>query len=166
LVERQAEDAVYCSCRCAPPEGVDDNATYCECPDGFVCEPLVEDLGLGKGQLAGSYCVKNGTEYAPNAPETVPCDSSTANCNEDFKVEYDDGRTVGRNQKNSCLPSGAVCGDNDTCCSVTQVACEEGQNCFPPDAGCSGNQCNHGAGGLETLYEVTREDCSSGDVCP
>jgi hypothetical protein len=58
--ERQADDSVYCSCRCAGP---DPNARYCDCPSGFSCEELVKDLGLGSGQLAGSYCIKNGTRY-------------------------------------------------------------------------------------------------------
>ena len=65
LYERQAKKAVYCSCRC---DGPDDNARYCECPDGYSCTRLVDDLGLGRGQLAGSYCVRNGTEYDTNRP--------------------------------------------------------------------------------------------------
>lgn len=60
LEERQDEKAVYCSCRCAGP---DQNARYCKCPDGYSCTKLVDDLGLGRGQLAGSYCVRNKTEY-------------------------------------------------------------------------------------------------------
>jgi hypothetical protein len=58
LLDRRAEDAVYCSCRC---DGPDPNASYCECPDGFSCVELIK-LG-GAGQLAGSYCVKEGTIY-------------------------------------------------------------------------------------------------------
>jgi hypothetical protein len=65
LVERQAGRSVYCSCRC---DGPDDNARYCKCPDGYSCVRLVDDLGLGKGQLAGSYCVRSGTEYDSNKP--------------------------------------------------------------------------------------------------
>jgi hypothetical protein len=60
LVGRQAEDAVYCSCRC---DGPDETARYCECPSGYGCVRLVDDLGIGGGQLAGSYCVREGTEY-------------------------------------------------------------------------------------------------------
>lgn len=57
---RTPDTAVYCSCRC---DGADKDAKYCECPDGFVCQPFKElDLGAvvakGSGQLAGSYCVK------------------------------------------------------------------------------------------------------------
>ncbi len=59
-VDRPAPDTVYCSCRC---DGPDPDAQYCSCPSGYSCRPLVQDLGLGSSQLAGSYCVKRGTEY-------------------------------------------------------------------------------------------------------
>lgn len=59
---RRADDTVYCSCRC---DGPDPNARYCQCPSGYECTALVKDLGSGLGstQLAGSYCVRNGTKY-------------------------------------------------------------------------------------------------------
>jgi hypothetical protein len=62
LVKRQADAAVYCSCRC---DGPDSNARYCKCPSGYACEHLVDQLSIpgAKGQLAGSYCVRDGTEY-------------------------------------------------------------------------------------------------------
>jgi hypothetical protein len=62
LVDRQADAAVYCSCRC---DGPDSNARYCKCPSGYACEHLVDALGIpgAKAQLAGSYCVRDGTEY-------------------------------------------------------------------------------------------------------
>jgi len=62
LVQRQGGAAVYCSCRC---DGPDSNARYCKCPSGYACEHLVDELDIagGKGQLAGSYCVRDGTEY-------------------------------------------------------------------------------------------------------
>lgn len=62
LVKRQADAAVYCSCRC---DGPDSNARYCKCPSGYACEHLVDQLTIAgaKGQLAGSYCVRDGTEY-------------------------------------------------------------------------------------------------------
>ncbi len=77
LVERRADDAVYCSCRC---DGPDAGARYCECPDGFSCERLVDDIGLGKGQLAGSYCVKSSERYNPQKPPNPAnlCDNGTA----------------------------------------------------------------------------------------
>lgn len=60
LTVRRAEDAVYCSCRC---DGPDANARYCECPSGYSCTRLVENLDLGAAQLAGSYCIREGTDY-------------------------------------------------------------------------------------------------------
>jgi hypothetical protein len=80
--ERQAKDAVYCSCRC---KGPDANARYCECPSGFACEELVKDQGLGKGQLAGSYCVKDGTEYQPTNKPSIECSSTLGNCGSTLK---------------------------------------------------------------------------------
>lgn len=62
LYGRQADAAVYCSCRC---NGPDANARYCKCPSGYACEHLVDELGIGGGQLAGSYCVRDGTQYDP-----------------------------------------------------------------------------------------------------
>jgi hypothetical protein len=62
LKDRQTDQAVYCSCRC---DGPDEKARYCECPEGFQCEPLVDDLKIpgGGGQLAGSYCIRAGSAY-------------------------------------------------------------------------------------------------------
>ncbi len=60
LDKRQADTAVYCSCRC---DGDDKNARYCKCPSGYACDHLVDDLHLGGGQLAGSYCVRDSTQY-------------------------------------------------------------------------------------------------------
>lgn len=66
LTKRRADDSVYCSCRCANAQGgKDDGARYCDCPSGFTCEKLLDDLGLGSSQLAGSYCIKDGTKYDP-----------------------------------------------------------------------------------------------------
>lgn len=70
FVARQADRAVYCSCRC---DGEDQNARYCKCPSGYACSHLVDDLHLGGGgQLAGSYCVRDGTTYDPQ--KTAPCE--------------------------------------------------------------------------------------------
>lgn len=64
LYERRASVAVHCSCRCANADGrTDDGESYCQCPIGSTCEPLVPDLGLGSAELAGSYCVPEGAEY-------------------------------------------------------------------------------------------------------
>jgi hypothetical protein len=67
VVERKTSQTVYCSCRC---DGEDANARYCECPSGYGCFKLVADIGKGSGQLAGSYCIKDGTEY--NQANTNP----------------------------------------------------------------------------------------------
>jgi hypothetical protein len=79
LVERQTEKAVYCSCRC---DGPDKNAKYCECPEGFECSPLVDNLKItaGSGQLAGSYCIRTGTRYDSSQPLTKDCDQAPGDC--------------------------------------------------------------------------------------
>jgi hypothetical protein len=60
LTNRRDSDAVYCSCRCA---GADPAGRYCRCPDGFTCTELLQDVGVGSPELAGSYCIKAGTAY-------------------------------------------------------------------------------------------------------
>jgi hypothetical protein len=77
LVSRQTEQAVYCSCRC---DGPDKNARFCECPQGFQCEPLVDDLRItsGGGQLPGSYCIRSNSKYS----ETNDLPDSPKNCHE------------------------------------------------------------------------------------
>jgi hypothetical protein len=81
LLERRPEQAVYCSCRC---KGEDPNATYCECPSGFTCEKLVDDLGKGNKQLAGSYCIKSGTFRNDDPSQILPdeCERAANNCND------------------------------------------------------------------------------------
>lgn len=69
--ERRPEVAVYCSCRCA---GADPNARYCECPSGFECTEIVaprSSTDTGQAQLAGSYCVRSGSDVDPI---TIPRD--------------------------------------------------------------------------------------------
>ncbi len=65
--KRDALNAVYCSCRCGPPsEGAtdaDDNFNFCECPENYVCQEIRKNVGLGDAQIAGKYCVKQGTQY-------------------------------------------------------------------------------------------------------
>lgn len=80
-VRRNTDAAVYCSCRCAGP---DKNARYCDCPSGYGCSKLVDDLSLGSGQLAGSYCIKDGTLFTPNDPRDADkCSDKTKNCGND-----------------------------------------------------------------------------------
>jgi len=81
LLERSANDAVYCSCRC---DGPDDKARYCECPSGYACVELIEDLNLGSSQLAGSYCIKEGTTYNAQSRNTA-CNAASQNCGNDGK---------------------------------------------------------------------------------
>lgn len=52
-------ERVYCTCRCALPEGAQDMDTpLCTCPDGFECRPVLE---LGGPGIRGSYCVNADT---------------------------------------------------------------------------------------------------------
>lgn len=88
LVYRNAQDTVYCSCRC---KGPDPAARYCECPSGYQCSELVRELGLpGKAELAGSYCVKSGTVFDPLA--TVPADTCYSDMVEQGLTKTMDGR--------------------------------------------------------------------------
>lgn len=77
LLDRRAEAAVYCSCRC---DGPDPTARYCECPSGFACVELVPRFSSAQ-QLAGSYCVREGTAYDKASVRTqATCDRATQNC--------------------------------------------------------------------------------------
>jgi hypothetical protein len=80
-ISRRADQAVYCSCRCANAAGqTNDGAVYCQCPDGFSCTQLVASIGgnLDKG-LTGAYCIKSGTDYDPNAPCAGDCSANSNN---------------------------------------------------------------------------------------
>src|SRR5262249_36708364 len=77
LLERRTDATVYCSCRC---DGPDKNARYCKCPSGYSCTKLIEELGIpGRAQLAGSYCIKEGTAFQPPGP-TAECESFSHKC--------------------------------------------------------------------------------------
>jgi hypothetical protein len=42
---------------------------------------LVDDLGLGYSDVAGSYCLKTGTEYDQQAAwSSMDCDRFSENC--------------------------------------------------------------------------------------
>jgi len=65
---RNADKAVYCSCRCGEPLNADGseqprdpNFNYCDCPDGFECKEIRKNIGISDPQLAGQYCVKKDT---------------------------------------------------------------------------------------------------------
>lgn len=65
-LDRAADKAVYCSCRCADINGdKPSDQTFCDCPDGFQCTRLVTSIGSGNEGLTGSYCVKTGTQFDP-----------------------------------------------------------------------------------------------------
>jgi hypothetical protein len=72
LQARSPDVAVYCSCRC---DGDDPNARYCECPSGFECKEIVQNRGgnTGQTQLAGSYCVRNGSDVEPSEVSRTRC---------------------------------------------------------------------------------------------
>jgi hypothetical protein len=48
----EAARRMFCSCRCAAPDGIP--GPFCACPSGMTCEEL---LLLGGGDIRGSYCV-------------------------------------------------------------------------------------------------------------
>jgi hypothetical protein len=81
LEERVPDRAVYCSCRCANAKGKDDDgAKYCDCASGFTCTQLIDDLNLGSAQLAGAYCIRNGTKFDDTAPPGKSCSKIERNC--------------------------------------------------------------------------------------
>jgi hypothetical protein len=84
-VDRAADKAVYCSCRCADLNGQrPSDQTFCDCPDGFQCERLVTSIGQGNEGLTGSYCIKSNTKYDPTTACTQgECDPNdkTRKCN-------------------------------------------------------------------------------------
>ncbi len=79
---RRPNDAVYCSCRCANKDGSkDDGARYCECPSGYDCEKLIDFTFGQKDNLAGYYCIKQGTRF--NGLESPECSAASQNCPEE-----------------------------------------------------------------------------------
>lgn len=73
-VDRAADKAVYCSCRCADLNGQrPSDQIFCDCPDGFQCERLVTSIGQGNEGLTGSYCIKRNTKY----DSTTACTQGT-----------------------------------------------------------------------------------------
>ena len=81
-VDRIADKAVYCSCRCADINGQKPaDQTFCDCPDGFSCVQLVTSIGKGNEGLTGSYCIKTGTDYNPaTACNQGDCDPVAHKC--------------------------------------------------------------------------------------
>lgn len=82
LKARRPKQAVYCSYRCKAPQP---NAPVQECPEGFECREMLADVGLGDRQLAGSYCVRNGTYVDdPAKINTTPCTGNECGDPNDF----------------------------------------------------------------------------------
>jgi hypothetical protein len=80
--DRKAADTVYCSCRCADINGnKPSDQTFCACPDGFSCTPLVTSIGAGNEGLTGSYCIRSNTAYNKDtACNQGDCDPNTKKC--------------------------------------------------------------------------------------
>jgi len=80
--DRNKNQAVYCSCRCADINGEKpSDQAFCDCPDGFTCSPLVTSIGQGNEGLTGSYCIKSGTEFdRDTACNQGDCDPVTKKC--------------------------------------------------------------------------------------
>lgn len=75
---RKPDQAVYCSCRCDGPDKTQD---YCQCPSGFECTPLIPDIGNGTTSIAGSYCIKSGTDVSdPTSLRTTAAPCVRPNC--------------------------------------------------------------------------------------
>lgn len=71
-------ESVYCSCRCANADGRrNDGKKYCDCPSGYDCQHLIDDLGLGDKEVTGSYCVKADSRYYV---ADLECSAPTKNC--------------------------------------------------------------------------------------
>jgi hypothetical protein len=76
-LDRSADRAVYCSCRCANTQGkTDDGSAYCACPDGFECKQLEGSIGSANEGLTGGFCIKRGTEYRRGESCGKSCDPS------------------------------------------------------------------------------------------
>lgn len=54
--QEQLDKSVYCTCRCDGPKT---SVEFCECPDGYACEEI---LNLGGDGIKGSYCVRPSGE--------------------------------------------------------------------------------------------------------
>jgi hypothetical protein len=75
LSGRPPGDAVYTSCHCA---GANPDQPYCRCPSGFQCAELIEDLGLGSTEYAGSWCQRRATAFDPSHDYGPECTRSAA----------------------------------------------------------------------------------------
>ena len=70
---RTANQAVYCSCRCANVSGnTDDGGNYCACPENYTCQQLVTQISDTDTGLTGGYCVLGGAAGSSNTTEYNP----------------------------------------------------------------------------------------------
>lgn len=78
-LDRRADDAVYCSCRCG---GADPAGSYCQCDAGFECVERIAPLESGTAtDLAGSYCVRARDAAAdPLTLDPASCERSVGQC--------------------------------------------------------------------------------------
>lgn len=65
---RNAEQAVYCSCRCGVAEGEeeDEDFNFCDCPQGFQCTEIRTNIGLDQN-ITGKFCIKQGSRFEAEA---------------------------------------------------------------------------------------------------
>lgn len=68
LVSRPPSLGATCSCRCAGPGP----GPFCDCGAAQECVPLVDELGVGDDEYAGSYCVPRGATDGPPPSDTEP----------------------------------------------------------------------------------------------
>jgi hypothetical protein len=52
VTEAEFSQSIFCTCRC---DGPSTSVDFCECPDGFSCEDVLQ---LGGDGIRGKYCVK------------------------------------------------------------------------------------------------------------
>ncbi len=72
--DRAATDAVYCTCRCDVPAGVDKSQVkLCTCDKGFQCVPLFTNPALAVGKQ-GSYCVRDSQASLQPGSSTIDSD--------------------------------------------------------------------------------------------
>jgi len=85
-LDRRADQAVYCSCRCANLDGkTDDGSVYCTCPSGFSCTQLYSSIGKEtNANLTGAYCIKSNSDY------NIDTSCNSGNC------------TVSQNNQGNC----------------------------------------------------------------
>ena len=78
--DRSAEQAVFCSCRCANADGkTDDGASYCTCPSDMTCTPVVPAFTSGDTK-SGSYCTVDKSAFDRSSACANVCDPTMKNC--------------------------------------------------------------------------------------